>query len=145
MADAPQKDSSEIDPRRRLAQRYMESAHADLAAKEAERPVRGRRAEDHLGSGSVTDLLPSLSASVIVHAILLAVVVTLAALGLVWCYVLLDLAFIAGRIIALPTAVIIFLALSYGSAFYLGIVESTSHGSTSPDDALRGNWQDWFW
>jgi hypothetical protein len=63
----------------------------------------------------------------------------------VWCYVLLDLAFIAGRIIALPTAVIIFLALSYGSAFYLGIVESTSHGRTSPDDALSGSWQGWFW
>ncbi len=145
MADSRQKDSSEIDPRRRLAQRYMQSAHDELAAKEAEQPARRPPAKENGGSGSVTDLVPSLAGSTIIHAILLSAVVTVATLTAVWCYVLLDTAFIAGRIVALPTGVLIFLTLSYGSAFYLGIVESTSHGRTSPEDSLRGNWQDWFW
>ena len=145
MADSRQKDSTEIDPRRQLAQKYMQSAHDELAVKEAEQPTRRRPAQGAGGNGSIAELWPSISGSTLVHAILLSAVATVAALVAVWCYVLLDTVIIAGRIIALPTGILIFLTLSYGSAFYLGIIESTSHGRTSPDDALRGNWQDWFW
>lgn len=145
MADTGQQSSSEVDPRRRVAQRYMESARAELAAKEAEGPALRRGSESHDRGNSAAGLLPSLSASTFVHAILLAIAVTLAALAMVWCYVLLDSVFVAGRVVTLPTAVLVFGALSYGSAFYLGVVETTSHGFTSPDDTLRGSWQDWFW
>lgn len=145
MTSTRPQDSSEIDPRRQLAQRYMQSAHDELAAKEAEQPRQRRPAKDSIVGGSVAGLWPSISGSTLVHGILLAAVVTVAALTATWCYVLLDTVFIAGRIIALPTGILVFLTLSYGSAYFQGIVESTSQGRTSPDDALRGSWQDWFW
>ena len=45
----------------------------------------------------------------------------------------------------MPVGILIFIGLSYASALYLGIIESTSHGHTTPDDQLQGDWRDWFW
>ena len=146
VADAQRAPSAEEDPRVAMARRRLEAARAELAGKDAAKPrsqktlpATGRRAP------RLRDLVPSLSPTVFVHAILLAIAITLASLALVLCYDLLNRVFVAGRVIALPTGVLLAVALSYASGCYLGIVESTSHGHTTVDDALQGDWRDWFW
>jgi len=148
---AETKKQDEVDPRHRMAQRYMQAARDELAAKEADQPkaqrqrqarTEGPRAE---GQPTLADFKPSISGSTFIHGLMLMFVLTGAALGLVLCYSLLNTVFVAGRVIALPVGVLIFLGLSYASALYLGIIESTSHGHTTPDDALEGDWRDWFW
>lgn len=129
-----------------MAQRYLQAARDDLASKEAEKPRSHRqRPADRDGQPTLADLAPSIGGSTIVHAILLAVVLTLAAVISIWCYVVMDTLFVVGRVMALPTGVVAIVALSYASACYLGIIESTSHGFTTPDDALSGDWRDWVW
>jgi len=146
MNDAKRTESTEQDPRRRLAERYLQSAREDLAAKEAGQSVSHRRQASRVDSNaSIAALAPSISGSTFVHALLLMFVLTLGALAFVWCFVLLSFNFFVGRIIALPTGVLVILGLSYASACYLGILESTSHGHTTPDDQLQGDWRDWFW
>ena len=126
-----------------LAQRYLQAAHDELEAKEAAQPRSQRRRSTD--QPLATSLLPSISLSTALHAVLLMLVLTFAALASIWCYVLLNSALVAGRIVAIPTGVIFFASLSYASACYLGVLESTSNGYTTPDDALSGGWQDWFW
>lgn len=143
---AETKKQDEIDPRHRLAQKYMQAAHDDLSAKEAEKPRSQRQRPKHLaGKPTLADLRPSISSSTLVHGLMLTFVITAAALAWVVLFVMLNLAFLVGRVIALPVGILIFIGLSYASALYLGVVESTSHGHTEPDDALTGDWRDWFW
>jgi hypothetical protein len=52
--------------------------------------------------------------------------------------------FVVGRVIALPTGIIVAAALGYLSVCFLGVIESTSAGHTTVD-ALEGDWRDWFW
>jgi hypothetical protein len=56
-----------------------------------------------------------------------------------------DSMFLVGRVMALPAGILMFIGLSYASAYFLGIIESTSHGYTTPDEMLTGDWRDWFW
>jgi hypothetical protein len=145
MADAQRAPSAEEDPRVAMARRRLEAARAELAGKDAAKPRTERRRVAAARAPRLSDLVPSLSPTVLVHAILLAIALTLASLALVLCYDLLNRVFVAGRVIALPTGVMLAVALSYASGCYLGIVESTSHGRTTVDDALHGDWRDWFW
>ncbi len=146
MADARHAESAEEDPRRALARKRLEAARAELVAKEADKPhAQRKRAAGPAGAAPPPGLTLSLSPTVFVHAILLMIAITLAALALVWCYVLMNIAFLAGRAVALATGVLATLALSYASGCYLGIVESTSHGHTTVEDALQGDYRDWFW
>ena len=140
------KQADEIDPRHRLAQKYMQRAHDDIASKEAEKPKSLRERPQSLHAKlTLADLRPSISNSTAMHALLLTLVVTVVLLGATVNYFLLNLAFIAGRAIAMPVGILIFIGLSYTSALFLGIVESTSNGHTEPDAMLTGDWRDWFW
>jgi len=143
MADEDKSLPAEENPRHGMAQRYMQAAHDELAAKEAAKP-RSQRTRPS-GEPSAVTFLPSISLSTILHVVLLMPALTFAGLATLWCYVLLDTYFIAGRIVVIPTGIVLFATASYASAFYIGIIESTSHGHTSPDDTLAGGWQDWFW
>ncbi|MCA9231479.1 MAG: hypothetical protein KDA57_12570 [Planctomycetales bacterium] len=139
-------DNLPVDPRHRLAQRYLQAARDDLAAKEAEKPKSQRkRPAQRDGQPSLVDLAPSIDSSTFVHGILLAIVLTIAALAAIWCYVVMDAAFVAGRIVAMPTGIVVFIAVSYASACFLGILESTAQGHTTLEHSLSGDWRDWFW
>jgi F0F1-type ATP synthase membrane subunit c/vacuolar-type H+-ATPase subunit K len=135
----------EVDPRKALAERYLQKARAELAAKEAERPQPHRADGKSNESVALGDLWPRISGSTYIHFILLVPVMTLAALAAVWCLILIEFSLIVGRIIVLPAGILLMLAISYAMAYYLGVIESTSHGETTPDESLRGTWQDWFW
>jgi len=138
--------AEEEDPRKAVARRRLEAARAELVAKEATKPrAQRKQAARTAAAPTLRDLAPSLSGAVFVHAILLALAVTFAALALVWCYALLNVAFLAGRVIALPAGILAAVALSYASGCYLGIIESTAQGHTTVEDALEGDWRDWFW
>lgn len=139
-------DLQNLDPRQRLAQKYMQQAHDDLSAREADKPKTQRQRSRRLeGKPKLSDLRPSISSSTLLHGMMLMLVITAVLLVSTANYLLLNIAFLAGRVIALPVGILIFIGLSYSSAFYLGIVESTSHGHTEPDSALAGDWRDWFW
>ncbi len=143
---AETKKQEDVDPRHRLAQRYMQTARDELAAKEADQPKTQRQRPSHSAcQPTLVDLKPSISGSTFIHGLMLMFVLTGASLGSVLCYSLMNTVFVAGRVITMPIGVLIFLGLSYASAVYLGIVESTSRGHTTPDDALVGDWRDWFW
>ncbi|MEM8945717.1 MAG: hypothetical protein AAGD11_11080 [Planctomycetota bacterium] len=143
---AETKQQQEVDPRHRLAQKYMQRAHQDLAAKEAEKPASQRERPRHLqGKPTLADLRPSISSSTLMHGMLLMLVITAVALASTVNYLMLNMAFLVGRAIALPVGILIFIGLSYASALYLGIVESTANGHTEPDSQLLGDWRDWFW
>ena len=145
MADTRSHEPAEVDPRKAMAQRYLERARAELAAKEAERPVRRRSEPESDTPATLGNLQPRLSGSTYIHLLLLMPVVTLSGLAILWCYVLLNFDVLVGRVIALPTGILLYVAISYASAYYLGLIESTSRGETNPDEALRGDWRDWFW
>lgn len=145
MADQNVHESAEVDPRKALAERTMQRARAELAAKEAQRPQprpTNVRSSERVAIG---DLWPRISGSTFIHLILLMPVLTVAALMAVWCLVLLEFSLIVGRIIIMPAGILLILSISYAMAYYLGVIESTSHGEANPDESLRGTWQDWFW
>jgi hypothetical protein len=137
--------SEPVDPRAALMQQYMQRAQGELKEKEAE--VRGSRGRRRPATPSDAPLAISFEGSVFVHAILVALTLTLAALSCLWCFHLMSTpgGFIAGRTIALPAGILTAIALSYLSISFMGIVESTSQGHTSLTDAVRGDWRDWFW
>jgi len=145
MADTRPHEPAEVDSRKAMAQRYLEKARAELAAKDAERPVRRQREPVSDKPVTLGDLRPRLSGSTYIHLLLLVPVITLSGLAILWCYVLLNFDVLVGRVIALPTGILLYVAFSYASAYYLGLIESTSRGETNPDEALRGDWRDWFW
>jgi hypothetical protein len=145
MADTHSSEPLEVDPRKALAERYMQRARAELAAKETDRP-KPRQADVRSSSPvAVGDLWPRISGSTFIHLILLMPVAAVSAVMAVWCLVLLEFSLIVGRIIVMPAGILLMLSISYAMAYYLGVIESTSHGETTPDEALRGTWQDWFW
>ena len=140
------KQQNDADPRHRLAQKYLQTAHDDITCKDAEKPKTQRLRPSHLqGKPTLADLRPSISGSAIVHGILLSLLMIVVLMLSTMCYALLDTAFLAGRAIAVPVGILIFIGLSYTSAFYLGIIESTANGHTEPDAQLKGDWRDWFW
>ena len=146
MAESKTTSSDETDPRRLLAQRYMQAAHDDLAAKDLEKPKMQRQRPRRLeGKPTWADLRPSISSSTYLHGLLVLFVLTGGLLALAVCYAIMNTLFVAGRVIALPAGILCFIGLSYCSAFYLGVIESTAQGHTEPDDALTGDWRDWFW
>jgi hypothetical protein len=145
MADTRSHEPADVDPRKAMAQRYLEKARAELAAKEAERPIHRRSEPESDTSVTLGHLRPRLSGSTYIHLLLLVPLVTLAGLAILWCYVLLNFDVLVGRVIALPTGILLYVAISYASAYYLGLIESTSRGETNPDESLRGDWRDWFW
>lgn len=145
-----QNPSEDVDPRRLLAQRYMQKAHDELAAKEADRPGAKRqrperRSGQRAGTPRLADLKPSISSSTLLHGMMLMFVLTIASLATLFCYTLMNQIFVVGRVIALPVGILVYIGLSYASACYLGVIESTSRGHTTPDDVLTGDWRDWFW
>jgi hypothetical protein len=145
MADQNVHEPAEADPRKALAERYMQRARAELAAKEIERPKSLRANVRSTEPVAISDFWPRFSGSTFIHLILLMPVLTTAALMAVWCLVLLEFSLIVGRIIIMPAGILLMLSISYAMAYYLGVIESTSHGETTPDESLRGTWQDWFW
>lgn len=146
MAETKSKSSDDVDPRHRLAQRYLQNAHDDLATKDAGKPKsQRRRSADRTGKPTLADLKPSIGNATFLHGLMLMLVLTVAALAAVLCYLMLNQVFVVGRVIALPAGILVAIGLSYASACYLGVIESTSHGHTTPEDALTGDWRDWFW
>lgn len=140
---------AEVDPRKAIAERYLQRARAELADKEKEQkakhhapPRRAGQSDKPVGLG---ELRPRIAGSTLIHLILLMPVTIVASLMMVWCLVLLEFHMVVGRTIVMPAGILLILSLSYMTAYYLGIIESTSHGETNPDEALHGNWQDWFW
>jgi hypothetical protein len=134
----------DLDPRHRLAQKYLRNAHRELASKDAEKPRR-HRPRGAARQPVLADLRPSISGSTWLHGFMLAIVVTVALQAVALCYHFFIQIPLVGRVIAMPAGIFFFLAISYASAFYLGVIESTSHGHTDPDHALEGDWRDWFW
>ena len=139
-------EAAPVDPRLALAQQYLKSATTDIAEKEKEAVrTRAHRAGSAApGRSGPRAFSLSISPATFVHVVLAMVVFTFAALALLWCVHLLLMNFVAGRIVALPTGVVVFAALSYLSALFLGVIESTSTGRTEVD-SLPGDWQEWFW
>ena len=136
----------ETDPRHALAQKHLRSAHEQLRAKESEQARQPRRRQRETGERpGVAMLVPSVAASVYVHLILLSVLVVLALSAFIWLYFLINVKFVLGRVIALPTGMLVFLTLSYASVCMLGVIESTSEGRTTLDHAVWGGWLEWFW
>jgi hypothetical protein len=135
--------SAPDDPRLALAQQYLKSASADVAEKEAaqRQPHRGK---SRPSNGPPRAFSLTITPATIVHVLLSMVAFTFAAVAALWCLHLLLLNFAAGRIVALPTGVIVFAALSYVSVIFLSIIETTSAGRTEVD-SLPGDWRDWFW
>jgi hypothetical protein len=136
-------EAAPVDPRLALAQQYLKSASIDLAEKAAEQPKAHRAAAASRGDGPRAFSL-SITPATFVHVLLAMVVFTFAALSVLWCFHLLMVNFVAGRIVALPTGVVVFAAASYLSALFLSVIESTSTGQTEVD-SLPGDWRDWFW
>lgn len=130
------------DPRLALAQQYLKSAKISEAQKDAEQPRLRRAAAARDGAPKAFSL--SIAPATYVHMLLAAAALTFAGLAVLWCYHLLIMYLVAGRIIALPTGVVVAFALSYLSVLFLGIIESTSLGHTNVD-SLQGDWQEWFW
>ena len=139
--------SQEQDPRRRLAQRYMQAAHDELVAKE-DGPKKRRQPNPRAARApEILDLKPSFAGAFFVHAILMMVVLIICGMATVLCYhLMMDMmTFPAGRAIAFPVGLVLAAALSYASATYLGVIESTSTGHTDPSTTLDNGWQEWFW
>ena len=85
MADSKNQPSTETDPRRRLAQKYLQAANEELDAKEAEKPrAQRKRPTNSDGQPTLANLTPSVAGSTFVHAILLSILLTLAALAAIW-------------------------------------------------------------
>lgn len=131
-------ETAPVDPRLALAQQYLKSATSVVAEKEA---ARSRAARPREGAKAFS---LSISPATIVHLLLAVVAFTFAALAVLWCYHLLLLNFVAGRVVALPAGVVVFATLSYLSALFLGVIESTSLGRTEVE-SLPGDWREWFW
>jgi hypothetical protein len=136
--NSSQKDD---DPRAAYARQYLEKAAAALAEEEAAKPRRERRT-NRGGSGKTFSL--SVAPSAFVHVVLASLAMTFAALCVLWCFHLLTINFVAGRVVAVPTGIVVAATLGYVSVLFLGFIESTSTGHTDVD-ALQGDWQDWFW
>ena len=131
------------DPRLALAQQYLKTATTDVAEKEAARP-RAHRAKAVPGRDGPKAFSLSIAPATFVHILLAIVALTFAALAVLLCYHLLLVNFVAGRVIALPAGVVVAAAMSYLSALFLGVIESTSLGRTEVD-SLPGDWREWFW
>ncbi len=113
-----------------------------MAEKEAAQPRPRRAAQTTDGSTKPFSL--SIEPATFVHILLAAFALTFAALAATLTYHMLHVNFVVGRVIALPTGIIVAAALGYLSVCFLGVIESTSTGHTSVD-ALQGDWRDWFW
>jgi hypothetical protein len=144
MAGKPAEDAP-VDPRHALAQQYLKSATTDIAVKEREeRRARANSPAAATPRERVRPFSLSIAPATFVHIVLAMVVFTFAALAVLWCLHLMLLNFVAGRVVALPTGVVVAAVLSYLSAIFLSVIESTSTGRTEVD-ALPGDWRDWFW
>ncbi|MDC0937142.1 hypothetical protein OAS39_12725 [Pirellulales bacterium] len=142
----PTQPNEPLDPRHAIAQRMLQRANADLAKEEARDPHRPPASD--LGVGPlmpIAELRPRIDPSVIAHGAMLALGITFALLALATCYHLMNMMFIAGRALALPAGLILAASVSYASTLYLNIIESTSNGQTTVENALDGGWQEWFW
>jgi hypothetical protein len=129
------------DPRVALARQYLRAAESELAEEEAQHP-RSRRATSKDGTPRAFSL--AIAPATFVHVILGALALTFSALAVLFCYHMLLVYVVAGRIIAMPTGFVLAATLGYLSVLFLGIIESTSTGYTNVD-ALQGDWRDWFW
>ncbi len=124
----------------------MQAAHAELEAKEAESSRSRRKPKPTRDRDfKAADLQPSISGSTIIHCILLMMVLLLCDLSVIGCLILLSVVPIAAWATCLAAGVLNAVGLSYASAYYLGVIESTSNGHTTPDESLREDWRSWFW
>ena len=139
----PSRPGSPVDPRLALAQQYLNAAKRDAKEKEVEKP-RGHRARQAGGAVRTKAFSLSVAPATFVHILLAAITLTCAALAITLTYHLLMVNFVAGRVVALPTGIIVAAALGYLSVCLLGIIESTSTGHTNVD-SLEGDWREWFW
>jgi len=132
-----------VDPRLALAQQYLNAAKSDAAEKEAAKP-RGHRASPTAGTKRIKAFSLSVAPATLVHALLAAMALTFSALAITFTYHMLMVNFVVGRVVALPTGIIVAATLGYLSVCFLGIIESTSTGYTNVD-SLEGDWREWFW
>jgi hypothetical protein len=145
MADSQSQEATEVDPRKALAERYLQRARAELAAKEGDHAPGRPRDGDSPGPIALSEMRLQFGAATFLHFLLLLPLITFTGFALLWCYVLVNFNIMVGRAVLIPTGILTFITLSYASTYYLGLIESTSQGETTPEDALRGTWQDWFW
>jgi hypothetical protein len=129
------------DPRLALAQKYLNAAKVDEAAREAEKP---RRERVQTGSRGPRAFSLSIAPPTYIHIVLAMLAFTFAALSMLVCYHFLLINVALGRVVALPVGMIVAAALSYVSILYLGVIESTSEGQTNVE-SLQGDWREWFW
>jgi hypothetical protein len=140
---SPSRPAPPLDPRLALAQQYLNAAKTDAAEKEAAQP-RAHRERENSQRRRTKAFTLSIAPATLVHTLLAAFGLTFAALSMTLTYHLLMVNFVAGRVVALPTGIIVAAALGYLSVCFLGIIESTSTGHTNVD-SLEGDWQEWFW
>ncbi|MCA9248460.1 MAG: hypothetical protein KDA42_15140 [Planctomycetales bacterium] len=79
------------------------------------------------------------------YLLIVALVLSLAMLALAMCVYFLNIMFVLGRVVALPTGVLCGAAASYTSACYLAILEGTSAGNDKIEGWPEGDWREWFW
>ncbi len=127
-----------VDAAHEITSQYIESAEANLA--EAKRPPDPPRFLFVQGVFTYPWHLKTLATW-----ILMSLAVTAAALIAAFCYHLLNVMFLAGRIIALPTGMICAATLSYASGCYMAVMLSTSEGIDEFDEWLESDWKSWFW
>ena len=135
---------SDVDPRQALAQQYLARAEAEITAAEEAKPKR-RTGKATSATGPPAGFSLAIERTSFVHLLLVALALTAAALACLFCYHMLHVMFVAGRVIALPAGVVTAAALSYASVCYLGVIESTANGETNATEAMSGDWREWFW
>ena len=131
------------DPRIALARKYLKAAETELAEKEAEKPRRSAPVRASR-NGTPRAVLARGLAGYVRSRDPGRTGADGRALALLLCVHMLLVNFVVGRVIALPTGVVVAAVLGYVSVLFLGIVESTSTGYTDVD-SLQGDWRDWFW
>jgi hypothetical protein len=68
-----------------------------------------------------------------------------AALLVAFCYHMLNVMFVLGRILGLPVGLLTAAVLSYVSAMYLCVVRETAEGGDAVNDWSTDGWREWFW
>ena len=82
------------------------------------------------------------------HAIHFSVLVfglTFAFCAACWCYYLLSVMFVAGRIVALPTGLICAMVAAYASQYYLSSIEATFYETHEIEAMYWSDWKEWYW
>lgn len=120
------------DPRLLAARRLMQRTEVALHEKQEERRKRA--------SSGILSWLRDHGP----HAIGMSLAFGAAGLAGVWCYYLLHHAFVAGRIVAMPTGVFCAFVLSYSSVYFQSAIEASFEQQELGTMTLA-DWREWFW